>query len=97
MKPVTFFNTEKTIAFCTGYCNKADCIGKFNPKMLRDFAQVILDNFGEEPVYLYSHYSTTCTARALSATVEFGDDMQIGLAGIETGDLSNKQVAKDGT
>ncbi len=98
MEPQHFYNTEQTIALCTGYNNKADFIGLFNPKMLRDFAQTILDNFGEEPVYMYSHYSKSCTARALSASQTYGDEIQIGLSGMTTDNIVSEyeRAAKEG-
>jgi len=88
-------NPEKTVFMIQDENPTADFIGEFSPKFLKEWAEQVLANFGnEDPVYLYSHKSGSddVTARYLSASMEHGGELQVCCAGVDNDDVIKKKV-----
>ena len=75
---------------------KADFAGQFRPSLLKEWAEEVLQNFGDEDVvYLYIHPSgNPDTARFVSASMEHGAELQICVAGVDNDDVIDKKDVK---
>jgi hypothetical protein len=82
MKPVKVLRDDKTIAVCTGFTEPPYFVGAYSPVLLKEWCEHIIEMFGEDPVYVYQHKSST--ASALAATQEAGDEFHISVAGYTT-------------
>jgi len=66
------------------------CTSTFKPSLLKEWAELILSTFGDELVFLSMHpklpepgQSIDDVAMLLSAAMEKGDELQIGVIGTE--------------
>lgn len=85
---VLIFNPDSTVGLADFNNPKSDYIGKFNPKLLKEWAELILDTFGDDYVYLAVHKNLDpmVTARVLTAADEYGDPLQVAVCGMEDED-----------
>jgi hypothetical protein len=85
MIPLQFLDSPKNlIAICDGKGNNPIFVGCFNPILLRNWAQHIVDNFGEDTVFLYSSKGSLDgkPVRALTAAIGPDDALFIAVPGI---------------
>jgi hypothetical protein len=90
-------NPSKTVFVLQADNPTSDFIGQFSPSILKEWAESILESFGDEDaVYLYSHSSGNeeTTARYLSASMEHGGELQVCCAGVDNDDVIKKKVKK---
>lgn len=85
-------NPDSTVGLTDFNNPKSDYIGKFNPVLLKEWVEMILDTFGDDYVYLAVHKSEdpTVTARVLTAADEYGDPLQVAVCGMEDDDEIKK-------
>jgi len=86
-------NPTKTVFMVQVDNPTSDFVGQFSPSVLKEWADQVLEKFGDEDViYLYSHPSgePTNTARYLSASMEHGGELQVCCAGVDNDDVLKK-------
>jgi hypothetical protein len=78
-------NPENTVGICESKIPHSEYIGKFDAWFLKDFAELIIQNYGGIQVYLYCHKSddTVTTAKALCASSELGEGVAVVVLGVE--------------
>ena len=85
-------NPDKTVFVASAENNKEDFIGQFNPYLLKEWVERIIEAHGDEVVYLYSHRaSVTTTAKFLSASLEHGGEKQVCCAGVDNDDVEGEK------
>lgn len=88
---VLSINQNHTVGLCDAPNSKSDFVGYFNPVLLKEWITEIINQFGTEPVYLYSHKSSdvNITARNLAAADEPVGELQVCVTGI---DYNNEEM-----
>jgi len=82
-------NPQHTVGLMDGENPKADFIGTFNPVFLKEWAEMIIREFGSEEAVCVSvhrnHVPSTadpnCTAAMLAVSTELCDSLQVCVAG----------------
>ena len=78
-------NPKHTVGIVNGTNPISDYIGKYNPVLLKEWLELVIENFGSEPVYLSSHKSIDPdnSAHILSVSDEYCDEVQVCVTGLE--------------
>lgn len=84
-------NITQTVGLIDAYNPKDHFIGEFDPVLLLEWAQKVLDTYGpDDAVYIALHPSkdpNNNTSRFLAASAEHGDSIQVMLAGVDCDDV----------
>lgn len=84
-------NATNTVGLVDTNNPKADFIGEFNPLLLKQWVDMLMEHMGDEDVvYLAVHKSEDpmITSRVLSAAVEHGDEIQVMVVGTDCDDVA---------
>ena len=86
--PITT-NTGRTVGLCTGSIPASKLVGKFSAKLLKEWAEQLVDTFtsetGEDQIYLYIQESedNTTSAKCLAASEVPDDELFVCVVGWE--------------
>lgn len=82
-------NATNTVGLVDMDNPKPDFIGEFDPLLLKQWADMVYEQFGNDVVYLAIHKSKDPmnTARCLSAASEHGDSIQAMVCGVDCDDV----------
>ena len=95
MTPLSI-NASNTVGLVDMSNPKEDFIGEFDPVLLKQWAERVLENFaGEDVVYLSIHKNSDSmiTARCLAASIEHGDEVQVIVCGADCDDVIKKGIS----
>ena len=85
-----FTNTTNTVGLVDMNNPKDHFIGEFSPLLLKQWADMVLENFPDEDVvYLAIHpnQDPMVTTKVLSAASEHGDEIQVVVGGTDCDDV----------
>jgi hypothetical protein len=86
-------NSTNTVGLVDSYNPKEDFVGEFDPVLLKQWAELVVETFtGEDVVYLSVHKNPDPmnTTRVLSASIEHGDEIQVMVCGTDCDDVVKK-------
>ena len=86
-------NPTGTVGIISMYNPKDAFIAEVNPLLLKQWAELVYEQFQfDDVVYisLHKHPDSMNTVRHLSATEEFGDEVQVVLCGTDCDDVVKK-------
>jgi len=84
MLTVLSHNPDKTVGLCEGDNPKSFYIGAFNPLLLKEWIDLVLETYGPDNIiFLSQHPSAECTGVALCAASEYCDSLQVVVTGLD--------------
>jgi hypothetical protein len=95
MTPLSI-NASNTIGLVDMHNPHEDFVMEIDPSLLKAWADMVADNFtGEDVVYLAVHKldDPMQTARCLSASAEYGDEIQVMVCGTDCDDVVKKGIS----
>lgn len=90
---VLIANASNTVGLIMAYNPKQDFVAEVNPLLLKQWAEMVYEQFGEEDVVYVSvhrHPDVLNTARQISAASEYGDDLRVVVCGTDCNDIEAK-------